>query len=31
VQAYLGTADSRAVLEAVTVLRMSGRLVGAPT
>jgi hypothetical protein len=29
VQAYLGTADSRAVLEAVTVLRMSGRLVGA--
>lgn len=29
VQAYLGAADSRAVLEAVTVLRMSGRLVGA--
>ena len=29
VQAYLGTADSRAVLEAVTVLRMGGRLVGA--
>ena len=29
VQAYLGTADSRAVLEALTVLRMSGRLVGA--
>lgn len=29
VQAFLGTADSRAVLEAVTVLRMSGRLVGA--
>ena len=28
VQAYLGTADSRAVLEAVTVLRMAGRLVG---
>lgn len=27
VQAYLGTADSRAVLEALTVLRMSGRLV----
>jgi hypothetical protein len=29
VQAFLGTADSRAVLEAVTVLRMGGRLVGA--
>lgn len=29
VQAYLGTTDSRAVLEAVTVLRMGGRLVGA--
>ncbi len=29
VQAYLRSADSRAVLEAVTVLRMSGRLVGA--
>ena len=29
VQAYLGTSDSRAVLEAVTVLRMGGRLVGA--
>lgn len=27
VQAFLGTTDSRAVLEAVTVLRMSGRLV----
>ncbi len=29
VQAFLGSADSRAVLEAVTVLRMGGRLVAA--